>query len=124
MKFRVLALLTVALLAQSCSLFVPSMTALSITASDPRADIYVDGAQVGRGTASTRVKRNESHSIMAKVGDRVGVANVGTSVSATGILDIVGGVFFLIPFIGIAGPGFYSLDSNHITVVVPSGSGT
>ena len=119
MRVRVLALLALALLGQSCSLFVPSMTSLSITASDPRADIFVDGAMVGRGSVSTRVKRNESHSVMAKVGDRVGVASVGTSVSATGILDIIGGVFFLVPFIGIAGPGFFTLDSNHLSIVIP-----
>ena len=95
------------------------MTTVSITASDPKADIYVNGAAVGRGAATTRVKRNESFSVMARSGDRVGVATVGTSISPVGILDIVGGIFFLIPFIGIAGPGFHTLDTNNVSVVIP-----
>lgn len=119
MRIAPLLLVILTLLTQSCSLFVPSMSAVSIVASDPRADIYVDGALVGRGAATTRVRRNESHTIMARVGDRTGVASVGTSISGVGVLDIIGGILFLVPFVGIAGPGFFKLDSTTISVNIP-----
>ena len=119
MRIGPLLLVGATLLIQSCSLFVPSMSTVAITASDPRAEIFVDGAPVGRGAVTTRVKRNESHMVMARVGDRTGMAAIGTSISGTGVLDIVGGIFFLVPLIGIAGPGFFKLDSTTVMVHVP-----
>jgi hypothetical protein len=56
---------------------------------------------------------------MAKIGDRVATYSIGTSISTTGVLDIVGGVLFLIPLIGVAGPGFWTLDPQNVTVVLP-----
>ncbi len=106
----------------ACSLFVPSHQPLAVTASEPDADIYVDGALVGKGAVTIDVRRNKSHAIMARVGNRTGVANVGTSISTTGVLDVVGGVLFLFPFIGIAGPGFFSLDPDTVTVIIPPAS--
>ena len=103
----------------SCSLFASSMQGVNVTASDPSAEIFIDGNLVGRGAASASLRRNQSHSVMARIGDRVGTATIGTSVSATGVLDIIGGVLFLIPLIGIAGPGFWSLDQDSVTVVLP-----
>ena len=106
-------------LAPSCSLMVPATQSISIVATDPSADIYVDGNLVGRGSATARVRRDESHGITARVDERVGVANVGTSVSSVGMLDIIGGFLFLIPFIGVVAPGFHELDQTTVTVVVP-----
>lgn len=124
MKSRVLLLLATVFLSQSCSLFVPSMQAVSITASDPRAEIFVDGAPLGRGAVTTKLRRNQSHTVMARIGERTGIATIDTSISGFGILDIIGGIFFLVPLIGIAGPGFFSLDSTAVAVHVPPASGS
>ena len=114
-----LSVYSVVLWTPGCSLMVPRTTTLTITASDPDAEIYVNGALVGRGVATPKVARNESHGITARVGDRVGAASVGTRVSALGVLDILGGILWLVPFVGIAGPGFFELDSTAVTVMVP-----
>ena len=59
----------------SCSLFVSSTSPLIITATDNTADVSVDGIYVGRGTVTTNVRRNESHTIMGKTKDgRVGAS--------------------------------------------------
>ena len=118
---RALVLLAVVLLipCQSCSLFASSTQSVAITATDMSADIYVDGSIVGRGAVTIDMKRNKSHSILARVGDRVAATTIGTSISATGVLDIVGGVLFLIPLIGIVGPGFWELDATSVTVALP-----
>jgi hypothetical protein len=102
-----------------CSLFASSMQSVAITASDPNAYIFVDGEPVGKGSAAVNLKRNNSHAVMAKVGDRAGSATIGTCISTTGVLDIIGGVFLLVPFIGLAGPGFWSLDPTTVHVVLP-----
>ena len=103
----------------SCSLFAPSTQGVTVTSSDPQAEIFIDGNLVGRGAVSVSLRRNQSHTVMAKIGDRVGTSSIGTSISTTGVLDIVGGVFFLIPLIGVAGPGFWNLDPQNVTVVLP-----
>lgn len=104
----------------SCSLFVGSTQPLTITATDPNAVISVDGLPLGNGTVTTEVKRNRSHSIMAKTADgRAGSAHVGTQISTTCVLDIVGGLFLLVPFLGVVSPGFWSIDQEQVVVVVP-----
>ena len=119
MRFVSSCLVLSVALFSSCSLFAPSTQAVTMTATDPAAEIFVDGNSVGRGSASVQLRRNQSHTVMARVGDRVGTASIGTTVSATGVLDIIGGIFFLFPFLGLAGPGFWSLDPNAVTIAVP-----
>jgi hypothetical protein len=108
------------LILPGCSLFTGSMQPLTVTATDPTAEISIDGLPVGQGVVVTNVKRNRSHAIMAKTKDgRVGGVSVGTKISTTGILDIVGGVLFLLPLLGLLGPGFWDLDQDQVIVVVP-----
>jgi len=103
-----------------CSCFVTSTQPVSVTATDAQADLFVDGQNIGRGTATTRLKRNESHSFMAKTADgRAGTAQIGHSFSSTGMLDVVGGIFLLVPLIGLFAPGAWDLDSTSVTIAVP-----
>ena len=108
------------LFCQSCSLFVPWSQSIAITASDPDAEILVDGLPVGQGMARVDLRRNRHHSVMARNGDRVGTRSIGHSISTTGVLDIVGGFLFLVPFIGLVGPGFWTLESESVSVVLPA----
>ena len=105
--------------APGCSLFAGSRATITVTATDPAAQIWIDGAMYGTGTVQAVVARDESHTVIARVGDRVGVRSVGRTVSTTGILDIVGGILWLIPLLGLLGPGFWDPEEDHVTVVVP-----
>ena len=115
---RVFILLGAALLC-GCSAFKPATESVIITASDTSAEIFINSQSMGVGTVAAELKRNKSHAIMAKVGDRVGTASIGTHISATGILDIVGGLFWLVPLIGIFTPGFYDLDQTTFMIAIP-----
>ena len=48
-----------------CSLFVPKQQAVTIRASDPNADIFVDAENVGKGTVSMTLDRTKSHVVTA-----------------------------------------------------------
>lgn len=109
-------------LTSSCSLFSSGTQHMTIQPSDPRAEIFVDGAPVGKGTVSVPMKKKRSHTVMAKCGDSTGVAHIDRSISTTGVLDIVGGVLILVPFLGVLGPGFYELEPEHVVVAVPDHS--
>lgn len=102
-----------------CSSFRSSTQTLSVNTDQPDTEIYINGSMVGRGTASTPVKRNQNVSIMAKKDGYVTVQRtIGKSLNTTGILDIVGGVLILIPLFGLLAPGAYSLDEENINVTM------
>src|SRR4051794_6875956 len=75
-----------------CSLFVPRQQAVTIRSTDPNADVFVDGMNVGKGTIAMTLDRTQSHTVTAKSTDgKVGAAAINKKISATGVLDIVGG---------------------------------
>ena len=115
---RLFILLGPALLC-GCSAFKPPTQSVIITASDTSAEIFINAEHKGVGTVTAELRRDKSHAIMAKVGGRVGAASIGTHVSTTGLLDIVGGLFFLVPLVGILTPGFYDLDQTTFTIAIP-----
>src|SRR5438046_2870484 len=106
----VLGLVASLALLPGCSLVVWSRQSLTVTASDPRAELYVDGQYVGRGMGATSVRRDEDHAVVARLGDRTASASVGTKISGPGIADIVGCAMILVPCVGLLGPGFWRLD--------------
>src|SRR5213594_2982876 len=99
----------------SCAATAPSAP----LAPAEREGLYVDGQYVGRGMGVTRVRRDEDHAVMARVGDRVGTASVGTKISGAGIADIVGCATILLPCFGLLGAGFWRLDPSNIAVSLP-----
>ena len=116
-SFLVCPLLAAAMLLgpAGCSLFVDSHQSVRIEASDPGARLFVDGQEVGTGSALVPMRRNRTHSVRAEAPDgRVAQGRIRKNISTTGILDIVGGFFFLVPFLGILGPGFWELDPNYL----------
>lgn len=123
-KVRALSLLLAASTSLTgCSLFVSGTQSVAISATDPTAEIFVDGQPAGKTPITTSLKRNKSHAVIARAGDRTGTAVIDTEISTTGVLDIVGGVLILIPLIGLAGPGFWSLDPTTLVVYVPPPAG-
>jgi len=112
-------LISFTILQTGCSTLVSGTQRLRVTASESDAKIYVNGAYVGEGTATTRVPRNENVAIMAKKdGFRPASQEIGTKMSNTGILDIIGGCIILIPLIGLAFPGSHALDSNNVNLIM------
>lgn len=103
-----------------CSLFRSSTQPITVSATDPMAELFADGQPIGVGTATVNLKRNESHVFTAKMADgRAGTAQVGRSLSDTAMLDIVGGILFLLPFVGLLAPGAWDLDLTTVVIAVP-----
>ena len=102
-----------------CSLFAGSTQAVHVTTNDPAAEITIDGGFVGKGAGTAVLARDRSHMVVARVGDRVGTTVIDRTISATGILDLIGGVFFLFPLLGLLGDGFWDLDPQSVFVPLP-----
>lgn len=104
-----------------CSFFVDPRQDVTLEASDPAARIFVDGREVGTGKAVVALKRNDSYSVRAEMADgRVAGGRIRRGVSTIGIVDIVGGVIFLFPFLGALAPGFWNLDPDYLFLRLPA----
>ena len=123
---RTLSLLLTPAIAMSsagCSLAGSATQSVTIIPSHPRAQIIIDGVPKGTGVQSVELKRDRSHSVLAQCKDSSGVATVYRELSTTGVLDIIGGLLILVPFIGLFAPGAYSLSPENVSVAIPDASG-
>ncbi|MFT3785131.1 MAG: PEGA domain-containing protein [Tepidisphaeraceae bacterium] len=114
-------LLICALLGQStgCSLFQPKMQTVTITSVPPGADITVNGQDMGKAPVSIQLERNKNHSIIAALGSRTTVRELNSKFSQTGVLDVIGTIFFLVPGLGLLSPGAWELDSTNVVMQLP-----
>ncbi len=117
-KAVVLGLSVVIPIAGGCSAFQPRMQRVTIIPSDPNAQVYLNNDPVGSGRTTLELERNKTYAVSARNGSNMGSASIGRRVSGTGVLDIVGGCFFLVPFVGCFTPGFWELDKTTVTVPV------
>lgn len=123
---RVVALCLIPVLAvfsTSCSLAGSSTQSITIVPSHPNAQIFVDGNPSGTGVQSIELSRKRSHSVLAKCRNSAGSATIYRELSTTGVLDIVGGVLIILPFIGLFAPGAYALSPDTVSVAIPDDSG-
>ena len=106
----------------ACSLASPSSQTITIVPSHPKAEVTVDGQNRGKGTMSVEMKKNKDHSVLARCGNSSGVASVYRNFSTTGLLDLIGGLLLLVPFIGLVSPGAWELSPSTVSVPVPDAS--
>ncbi len=116
-SFCLVLILCVAL--SGCSAFRDSTQNISVSSDQSDAQIFINGQLAGTGTASMAVKRNENVQIMTKKDGYVtSQKTIGKSLNTTGVLDIIGGVLFLIPLFGLLSPGAYSLDQTNVSIML------
>ena len=118
-KLFILFLIAQLLLQTACSAFVGSSTSMNITVSERDAQIYVNGAYRGIGMIQTSVPRDENISILVKKeGFYTTQREIRTKLSPAGIVDAIGGFFWLIPWIGLAFPGAWTPDQKNISILL------
>ncbi|MDQ3516662.1 MAG: hypothetical protein M3403_07835 [Gemmatimonadota bacterium] len=124
-KTALIALAAAIPVASGCSAFQPRTQRVTIIPSDPTAQVYLNNDPVGSGRTTIELERNKSYAISARNGTSMGSATIGRRVSGTGVLDIVGGCVFLVPFVGCFTPGFWELDKTTVSVpVAPTATAT
>lgn len=106
----------------ACSFASPPNQTITIEPSHPNAEVSVDGRVIGQGVQQVKLSKRRDHSVLAKCGNNSGVAYIGRDVSGTGFADMIGGVIFLLPFLGFFSPGAYKLSPSTVYVVIPNAS--
>lgn len=101
-----------------CSLFVPHNQTIVINGKPANATVIVNGQQM-TAPATVSVKRNKDVNILVtKNGYNSYTCASRHSLSTWGTLDIIGGVCFLIPFIGLLAPGAYELNQENFYYIL------
>ncbi len=109
----------VAISQSGCSVFAPPTQSLVITASERDAEIFINGHFEGLGEVKTRVVKNENVAIMAKKkGFFPATRTIPTEMSTAGILDVIGGCIFIIPFIGLFYAGAHQLQISNVSMIM------
>jgi len=103
-------------LSTGCSAFQPKMQNVLISTPEVGAEIHVNGQKIGTSPVAIPLERNKEHAIIAKHKGKTGTFTLGNKMSTTGVLDIIGTFFFIVPVIGIFTPGFKELDSTNVVL--------
>jgi hypothetical protein len=113
-------MLILSLLASGCSVFRSKEQYVRVTTNKPDASIYINGRLAGEGSSgSAFVKRNKTALIVVtKEGSYRVERPVRKSLNKVGILDLIGGCLWLVPFAGLATAGAYSLKEDNIHINV------
>lgn len=105
-------LAAVLLMGSGCSLFAPAQQMITVNTSPDGARVLVNG-NLCHSPVSLRVPRRRDLSIVVAMNGYASQARgVPSYLSTTGILDIIGGFFFLVPFVGLASPGAWELEQT------------
>lgn len=96
-----------------CSLFAPGTQVVTVNGQPAGAIVTINGNTLV-APAQVTLKTNRPVSIMVSKAGYVPVSySIGTTLSTFGLLDIIGGFCFLVPFIGLVAPGAFTLDQQH-----------
>lgn len=98
----------------SCSLGVGSTQNVTVNSNVP-AKVIANGAPVGTTPVTFPAKRKQPLALIATApGYTHSTKTVGRQMSDTGIMDAVGGLFFLFPWIGLVSDGAWELQEDNI----------
>ncbi len=116
---RDIGIVTLAVLAlinaTSCSLVAPRMQSISVTSEPGGARVSINGMSAGVTPTQYKIKKNEETSIVVgKDGYETATRLTSTTLSTIGIVDIVGGCIFLLPFLGLLAPGAWKQDPSNV----------
>ena len=101
----------------ACSFFASSRQSITIMSNIPDSEIYVNAQKVGVGVTQTLVKREAGTQIMAKKeGYHSAYYTLDRELRTIGYIDIIGGCFWWIPFIGLLAPGAYAVYPKNIVL--------
>ncbi len=98
----------------ACSLFAGSRQNISVNSDPAGAKVVIAGMPVGNTPLQYQIRKNEEAMItVSKEGYDSATGVTSTSLSTLGILDIIGGCIFLLPFFGLLAPGAYEQEPNN-----------
>lgn len=102
---RVLTAIAAMISLEACSLFGPRMQTITVSSDPLGANVIVNGERVGHTPLRSQVRRGEDLLIeVREPGYSTEYRTTHRTLSTLGIMDVIGGWIFLVPFIGLVSP--------------------
>jgi len=99
-----------------CSAFAPKTQRLSVSCDEGGVKLQINGNMYNCPT-QIDVPRNNSVGVMAyKPGYHSYMRTIDSKPNGLFVLDVVGGIIWLVPFVGLVTPGAYSIETQNINV--------
>ena len=103
----------------SCSALNGSQTPLRVQSSESDAQIYVNGDYIGDGSIETLVPRRTYVSVLVKKkGFKTFEQELAYCPGVVGAIDIIGGLIWYVPYIGLFFPGAYVVEQEDLTILM------
>ena len=103
----------------ACSIFGGSSQSLSVNSDPPGANVLINGTLAGTTPLQHQVPRRGDLTVeVQKAGYTSQTRVTGRKLSSVGIVDVIGGVVFLLPLLGLIAPGAWEQDPGIIGITL------
>lgn len=114
-----LMLLACSLHLAGCSIFGGTSQPLIVNSEPPGADVLINGTLAGTTPLQQQVPRRGDLTVeVHKTGYTPQTRVTGRKLSSVGIVDVIGGAFFLLPLLGLVAPGAWEQDPSTIGITL------
>jgi len=102
-----------------CSLFGPRMKTISVSSDPEGARVILNGEPVGTAPLRPRVRRSEDVLIeVREPGYQPGFRTSHRSLSTLGIIDVVGGAVWLVPFFSLLSSAAWEHEPSAYAIIL------
>ena len=116
-SFRLISLAVVSCYLAGCSLFGPRSESIGVSSDPPGARVIASGKPVGTTPLHFEAQRGDNLLIeVQKPGYQTQYRTLSRKMGTLGILDIVGGAIWLVPFFGLLSSAAYEHDPAEIGI--------
>ena len=116
---RVLSVMVIVCYMAGCSLFGPRSETIGVSSDPPGAHISVSGKPMGTTPLHFEVQRGDNLLLeIQKSGYHTQYRTSSRKLSSLGILDVVGGAFFLLPLIGLLSSAAWEHDPAVFGIIL------
>lgn len=117
--FRVILLAVISCYMAGCSLFSPRSQSIGVSSDPPGARVIASGKPVGTTPLHFEAHRGENLLIeVQKSGYQTQYRTLSRRMNTIGIIDVVGGAIWLVPFFGLLSSGAYEHDPAEIGITL------
>ncbi|THI83667.1 MAG: PEGA domain-containing protein [Nitrospira sp. CG24A] len=118
-SFQLISLAVVSCYLTGCSLFGPRSESIGVSSDPPGARVIASGKPVGTTPLYFEAQRGDNLLIeVQKSGYQTQYRTLSRRISTLGILDIVGGAIWLVPFFGLLSSAAYEHDPAEIGITL------
>lgn len=118
-SFRLISLVIVSCYLAGCSLFGPRSESIGVSSDPPGARVIASGKPVGTTPLYFEAQRGDNLLIeVQKPGYQTQYRTLSRKMGTLGILDIVGGAIWLVPFFGLLSSAAYEHDPAEIGITL------